>query len=246
LTLGDAFEEALEKQLPELASQIELSPKVARVVQRAINKGSDKPITKDDVETYLAVAAPRIFSKQRSFLDGQQRALGAIEGGGSYRMYLTKVSHAFMARSSTALCTTCDTWSWKNPNFLQLIMVDHKAGRVVGNIQLHITQDIEGSKAVLARVNPTEAFVDKVDKAALAKAMLSVVLQFADDNGLKAFLAQQGEYRMLTNRNSFLPYLEAYFGPCQEVETQVSGQTFQNVKAMYPIKREGLWLSDQK
>jgi hypothetical protein len=239
LIFGDAFEDALEKLLPSIASSIELTPKIARLVQQ-LSSTPSRAATPQQLETLLALEIPKVFSRERALL--RTSPSGADEySGDSLRMYLTKVSHAFMARSSTALCTTLDTWSWNNPNFLQMVMVDHGAGRVVGNIQIHLTQDAKGERALLARLNPTEAFVDKVDKTALARGMLSVVQQFADDNNLPAYLAEQGDYRMLTNRNSFLPFLEAYFGERHEVVTQVTGSTFQNVRAMYRIRREKLW-----
>lgn len=237
--ISDAFEEHLLSVICELAAEVPLSGKLEPRVRKALGIGPDEMITPQALTMLLSLESSKIFAKELSFLKAQEKLLCPGKSG-AYTVYVSKAAHCFLARSSAALCTSHDTWSWRNPNYLQMTMVDNDGDRVAAVIQLHLFTDNKGKPSILARLSPTEAFVGKVDKPVLAHALLSVVSSFARDNNLVPYLPEQGEYRMLTNRNSFVEALTAFYGEeSQEVDLQVTGQKFQNIKKIYRLKISG-------
>lgn len=117
-----------------------------------------------------------------------------------------------------------------------MIMVDQRKGRIVGNIQLHIFEASDSKRAVLVRLNPTEKFLLGVSGKILAREMLRCVEVFADANGLEPYLPHDGDHlHLLTNRESFAPFLKARYG--EEFQRSIKVSSWLTVESVYRLTR---------
>ena len=148
---------------------------------------------------------------------------------------MSKTPESYFGRDGAHLCTGDEKWSWKSKDFQQIIVVDEVAGKIVGNVQLHFFE-INGKTAVLARINPTEAFMDGVDIEHLAKEYIKMVKEFANMNGVdEVYLPEQTGWHQLTNRDKLCPYLQKFYGTGRiKKSIQITGKHW--VEGIYRCK----------
>jgi hypothetical protein len=178
----------------------------------------------------------KVWRNERTLLNRESRKFTHQAGSmfADYRMYVTKSRASFFGRAGAGLCTADDTWSWDRSDFLQMVMVDDRKGRIVGNIQLHIFDAPDEKRSVLARVNPTEKFLLTVSGKTLAREMLRCVEAFAADNNLMPYLPHDGDHlHLLTNRESFAPFLKARYG--EEFDHEVKVSSWLTVTSVYRL-----------
>lgn len=194
---------------------------------RAIRKlAPEAELTIEQIRHTVREELDKVWRHERTLLNRESKKFTnqIATMHAEYRIYLSKTRSAFFGRAGAGLCTHDDTWSWKQENFRQMIMVDERKSRIVGNIQLHIFTAPDEKRAVLARLNPTEKFLLTVSKKTLATAMLSCVEIFARDNELVPYLPGDDDgQHLLTNRETFAPLLRARYGERFEHSIKVAG-----------------------
>lgn len=235
---GDMLEGTLREYFDN--GRLELREQFKNRIRSIRKLAPDAELTIDQIRETVREQLDKVWRNERTLLNRESRKfahqLGSMHG--SYKLYLSKSPPAFFGRAGAGLCTHDDLWSWNEKSFLQMIMVDEHKGRVVGNIQLHIFHSPKGKPAVLARLNPTEKFLLTVSKRTLVTEMLACVEAFARDNNLEAYLPGDGDHlHLLTNRESFAPFLKARYGEHYEQDIQVS--SWLHVKEIYSLREAG-------
>lgn len=223
---GVVFKDLLHGQLKQLVDSYELQPgaKLEGRIRSILKVSPGHKITPSDTLEALKHQFSKLFSEDLRFLKTEQQK-GTLTFGKEQRefeIFLTKSLPAYLGRAGAGLCTAQDTWSWNNKNFLQMIMVDRQANRIVGNIQLHLFTDPQGKRAMIARLNPVESILNKVDKISLAQSMVGAVRHFSLDNGLELYLPDQTGAHHLTNRQDFVGPLKAYYGEAISCNVQLT------------------------
>jgi hypothetical protein len=208
-------------------------------VKNILRMPADQEISVAQIREVVRAEIEKVWRPERALLNRESRKfthqVGAVFA--DYRMYLAKSRASFFGRAGAGLCTADDTWSWNQKDFLQMIMVDDRKGRIVGNIQLHIFEAPDEKRAVLARLNPTTKFLLGVNGKTLAREMLRCVEEFADANNLVPYLPHDGDHlHLLTNRESFAPLLKARYG--RELKLSVKISSWLTVHSVYPLIRE--------
>jgi hypothetical protein len=213
---GVVFKDLLAERLTNLVKSGDLRPgaKLQAQVRTILKISPDRDIKDSDTLEALTVQFSKLFSEDLRFLKAERQKIALTLGdrGQEFDIILTKSLPSFFGRAGAGLCTAQDIWSWTSKTFLQMTMVDREARRIVGNIQLHLFTDPAGKEAIIARLNPVESLLSKVDSRALAKEMIGAVRQFSDDNGLTLYLPENTSSHLLTNRGGFVAPLQAYYG----------------------------------
>ena len=212
----------LESTQPNEA--LRLNPKLEGMIKRILRLSPDVAITQTETLAAIEVQVGKLFRNHHSALMRETRKFTQAiqEASDRYVMYVSKSQAAFFGRAGAGLCTHSEMWSWNNPDFLQMIMVDKLKGQIVGNVQLHLFTNRRGERSLLARINPTSVFLNVVDKETLASEMMTAVDQFATGNQLKLYLPEQTAWHQLTNRDPFEPSLSRYFGRPEECSVQIT------------------------
>ncbi len=175
----------------------------------------DKPevftrIFRPYVANFLATAfdqlKTQIKRERKKLKTVNSRELLAIQGT------LTKTAEAFFGRASAGLCTAEDMYSWNNPDFLQINIMDVNNTVIVGNIQMiKQTQEGTGEEFLIIRINPSAEFLKGSDAQMLADAMLEMAVKFAKLNNFTPCLPENDENLVLTNRKELIPLLQAKY-----------------------------------
>jgi hypothetical protein len=196
----------------DASDRFRITPKLEAATRRILKMRADQPIGTDEIMAALDAQVEKLFkSLQYSLAREARKFMQSYEQvGDRYVLYLSKNRASYFGRAGAGLCTAQENWSWNQPTFLQMVMVDSVRGLVVGNIQLHLFKNERDENAVLARLNPTSSFLTVVSPATLAHEMLRTVQTFADENGLIPYLPVQTGWHELTNRDSFAPHLQRY------------------------------------
>lgn len=200
---------------------LEDSPETVRI----LGKQLPGRVSVESMADELTKRLSKLFDEEFRTMRKEAKKIQACgEGGemGELSGRISKSAEAYLARASAGLCTADDLWSWNQESYLQMIVCDDSAGRIVGNIQLHVFEDPDGQPAVLARINPNAPFLAKTNKGVLAEQLINAVRAFAADNGMRAYLPEQTVWHELTNRDEFEPYLKRYYGEAIECPVQVA------------------------
>jgi hypothetical protein len=223
----DALLELVKANLASTEPNVALamSPKLEGMARRILRLASDAPVTSAEVMAALEVQFSKLFRNQERLItkEGRKFTQRLAESSDRYVMYVSKNKAAFFGRAGAGLCTHSDMWSWNSSSFLQMMMVDRVKSQIVGNVQLHLFKNSRGAPSVIARINPTSVFLNTVDKAALAREIISTLRMFADENQLQLYLPDQTGWHQLTNRDSFAPHLQSYYGREESVNVQITG-----------------------
>lgn len=230
--LSSLIEGSLDAIIPSLVGEAEAdrneffipSSKHERNIRQTLDLPENESLEKDDISYVLTQELGKVFRKEAKLVNKELAKIdsGAGEAAGSFGMYLSLSQAAFFGRAGAGLCTATDTGSWNDSKYLQMMMVDEGRGRIVGNIQLHLFKNKAGKASVLARINPTASFVTKVDKDILAREMLRAVQTFAKDNNLVAYMPEQTSWHNLSNRTTFAPNLQNYFGAGENTSVKIT------------------------
>jgi hypothetical protein len=238
----DAFMEVASLNLAgEESQRFQLTTKMTAAVRRVLRMSPDNEVGKEELLTALEVQFDKLFRPiQMQIIKEARKFNQTFEqiAQDRYKLFVSKNIASYFGRAGAGLCTALENWSWNNQNFLQMVMVDSEKLQVVGNIQLHLFQNKQGQPAILARLNPTSVFLNSVSFSVLAREMLRVVQQFADDNKLVPYIPVQTGWHELTNRDPFAPALEAYGGDLESSSIQITG-TY-TVRQIQRLKRINL------
>lgn len=145
----------------------------------------------------------------------QQEKILVQEAGGDpieLTFYLSKNKFTYLGRAAVGLCTANDLWSWNNPDFYQIIIIENDTQQIEGNIQLYRLNEQD----ILARgINPSENLLERANPAELAKAMLSVIQEFTAENKLTPYIpaGQSIDWHELTNLPHFADHLYPFMKP---------------------------------
>lgn len=220
---------------PRVAPEIEHNSKVEGAMRRLLGMDSDRAVGVRQRNLATKAALLRIFDEERAMLKREMKKFATKSGGDrrELKVFLSKAAHAFFGRAGAGLCTARDSWSWANPNYLQMAIVDPGVARIVGNIQLHLFHSSQMGPAVLARVNPVQELVQATDPRVLVRGIAEVVDTFARANGRTAYFPEQDGHISLTNRHELVPVLKRYFGKQETVSVRVSH--YHTVLTAYPL-----------
>jgi len=120
----------------------------------------------------------------------------------SFMGFVSKNAASFFAKDTAGICTAGDMALFNRPDHFHVNLVGPE-GVVVGNIQGYVFTIEEGRRALLFRgFNPSVSFVNPSNVDSVCEGMVSIVRQFAQENGIEdVFIAEQlGSWHALTNR----------------------------------------------
>lgn len=205
-------------------------------VRKILRLSAESAVAVNELRLALEVQIAKIFRNEQALINRESKKLTQHirELGDRYTMYLSKSKPAYFGRAGAGLCTSQENWSWNNPNFLQMIMVDRVKNIIVGNIQLHLFKNRNGEASILARINPTSTFLAATDHKTLAAEMTRVVREFAAQNGLQPYLPEQTRWHELTNRDGFSPALKRYYGEGENTSVQLTA--YHSIGRVYRMK----------
>lgn len=168
-----------------------------------------------------AFAAKKIFTQSRSCFNAKmiEKELEKFQNpkevilktkkrkkSSQLKIYLSKNKASFFAKAAAGICTAedIDLWNRKDHFHANLVQGDS----IVGNIQLYVI-DIEGEKSLLIRgINPSSSFLPEIDVPSLCEGIFKTMKTFAAANRLnKIYLAENGAFHALSNREEVLEYL---------------------------------------
>jgi hypothetical protein len=164
------------------------------------------------------------FRESLISLDAELSKIDVVKGEAEVSEFLAftpTVAHSFFSRAGARLCSANDMSSWLDENFLQVVLVDPKRGRMVGNIQLHVFQNSADHRSLLARINPNPEIVRRYDGAALAHQLVDLLRGLAKQNLMELYMPEQGEWHACTNRTELYPHLRKYMGTEESVALEV-------------------------
>ncbi|MCO6429623.1 MAG: hypothetical protein J5J00_02095 [Deltaproteobacteria bacterium] len=192
-------------------------------VRRILHLTPERKVTESEILLAIGLQAEKLFRREKQAIQHEAKKFTQhfAEMTDRYVMYISKSKPSYFGRAGAGLCTAEDNWSWRSPTFLQMMMIDKDKHKIVGNVQLHLFENVNGEASILARLNPTSSFIGTTNKHVLAEQMLKAVWEFADDNGLIPYLPEQTAWHELTNRDSFSGPLQRFYGKSEKVPEPV-------------------------
>ncbi|MCX7953257.1 MAG: hypothetical protein N2654_06495 [Deltaproteobacteria bacterium] len=194
-------------------------------------------VTRDDlVDFHVREFSVKVLGDAQKFIRKKHELIQIQSEELELELVLTKSKPSYFSRSSAGLCTADDSYSWNDPNYLQMNIVDRSRSQIVGNIQLHLFE-LDGKPCVLARINPTEGLLRFCDHRSLAFEIMRALHEFADANGLVLYLPRDTSWHELTNRTSFAPFLQEFYDPSGPIRCQIRISSTRVVEEIYRARR---------
>lgn len=232
------LKDVLEAHIQRLESEGDINSWLERMATN-LSKRTKQDVS--DIKTADMISTIRDITHkglraERNYFKKQYESLKQEKTGNQLPLvaYMAKDKASFFGRAGAGLCTAKETWSWENPDFLQMVLINPETERILGNIQLH-TFERNGEPSLLARLNPTTGMMRQLDADSLAKSMMNAVSAFASANHLNLYLPEQTGWHQLTNRDDFAKPLMAY---CQGERIEQNIQITENhsVEGIYAVK----------
>ncbi|MCB0328265.1 MAG: hypothetical protein KDD70_01340 [Bdellovibrionales bacterium] len=217
--------------------RLEFGGKIVRRIAQELRKANPEELEARDIRLFVSSKLGQTTASQFSFVKKEMKKFvgDTSKASKGIRGYLAKNPASFFGRAGAGLCSATDFVSWNRKHYLQMNLVDTDNNRVVGNIQLHIFKDQNGKRAVLARPNPTAKFMQTVDTNVLAREIVKIVWEFADENDLVPYMPDPGLNVLLSNRSELIPALKTFFG--KAVSNSVTCYREVRSGKQYPLKR---------
>ncbi len=150
--------------------------------------------------------------------------------------FVTKNAASFYAKTTAGICTANDVALFNRPDHFHINL--ERNGVIFGNIQGYRIEHA-GERALLFRgFNPSASYVTPGNAETYAKGMISIVKQFAKQNGIEnVFIAEQlGSWHALSNRTDVADSLKAmYFNRENATEADFAITSAKSISKMYKI-----------